>query len=283
MLEVYQEATRAAQDQTASAAELFDAAVALDSALRTPFEGPGLPPDATALLLHLYDRAGSGDIIAAWSRISDMYSGIRTYPGLAPQPDRALAFARRAALTGDKDATIAYIRAVHFAPAELVVGVYSEAARLLNALIATDPEPQLLVLAAWMMADGEGYVADTARARELLEAAAAGDDPDAHFELYVYNRNGVGAEADASAAWHHLRAAADAGHPRAMANLGGMYATGRGVQRNAVLALEWYQRAADAGDARAARNLAVMYATGSGAPIDASLAEHYAALGAART
>lgn len=280
-LEAYRTAAQLAQEENATPQHQFAAAADLQRALREPVhDGPGLPPDATRLMLFLYEQAGAGGIGGAWTALADLYNNPASVPGLNQDLRRAMTFAHRGALTGDRDATIAFIEAVHFAPDELVDGMYGEAAAHLNALLAEDTDPHLLTLAAWMMAAGQGYAVDLKRARALLRKAAAAGDADAHFELYVFNRNGTGRKPDEASALRHLRAAAEAGHVRAMANLGGMYATGRGVPADDALAVHWYERAAEAGDLRSARNLAVMYATGHGAPHDPELSDRYRAVSA---
>lgn len=280
-LEAYRTAAQLARQNSATPQQQLTAAADLQRALREPAEGPGLPPDATRLMLYLYEEAGNAGIGGAWTALADLHHDPGNIPGLSPHPERALTFARRGALTGDRDATVAFIEAVHFAPEEIFDGMYGEAAAHLNTLLADDPEPHLLTLAAWMMTAGQGYAVDLKRARALLRKAAASGDADAHFELYVFNRNGVGRKPDDASALRHLRSAAEAGHSRAMANLGGMYATGRGVPADDALALHWYERAAEAGDLRSARNLAAMYATGRGAPQDLELSHRYREVSAA--
>ena len=183
--------------------------------------------------------------------------------------------AMHGAATGDREAAVAFIRATHFASPDVAEQFTADAAGHLNTLLGQNPDPSLLVLAAWMLHAGEGYAPDPARARAMLDVAAAAGDSDAHFELYVFDAQGVAGPVDEDSSLRHLRAAADAGHPRAMGNLGGMYATGTGVEHDEAQSLEWYRRAAHAGNARAAYNLSVMHATGLGASVDAERSARY--------
>lgn len=236
-----------------------------------------LEPDAPQVLTRLLGRgvdAGSLEAIRllAWIRLGrePMLRDV-----LEPDIHEALALYRKAADGGTRDDVVQFIRVAHFSQVPSIASWHREAAERLNQLLATDGDPELLVLAAWMLAAGHGYAPDPVRARSSLATAAQRGSANAHFELYIYDSQGIGGPVDGAAALEHLRAAADGGNHRAMANLGGMYATGNGVPLDEGESVRWYRLAADAGNARAAHALSVMYGTGQGAPLDPALADHY--------
>lgn len=278
---VLQRAEAVHNDAAAPRATVFEAATELDAAFQRGDATIGLlPPDAATTLLHLYERAGEAGVAAAWLALGRIYGSAVYGPAVYPSQATALSYYLRGAETRDRDAIVAFVRATHFAHPEIGEPYYAQAANQLNALLEQDSSADLLVLAAWMLHDGQGYAQDDARARAMLEVAAAAGNPDAHFELYVYDSKGIGGPANPAAALTHLQTAADSGHVRAMANLGGMYATGAGLPQDEELSVSWYRRAADAGHPRAAFNLAVMYGSGNGAPLDPDLSAHYRRLAA---
>lgn len=269
------------QDPQATGEDLATAAQGLFGAFQRAEHLIGLlDPDAPEVLTRVLGRGvDAQDLDAirllAWVRLGrePMLNGV-----IDPDVDEALALFRMAADRGSRDDVVQFVRVAHFSESPAIASWHSEAAGRLNQLLATDPDPELLVLAAWMLQAGHGYAQDVARARQMLTAAAERGSADAHFELYVYDSRGMAGPVDPAAALAHLRAAAEGGNTRAMANLGGMYATGNGVPVDEAESVRWYRLAADAGHARAAHTLSVMYARGEGAPQDRELAEHYAQL-----
>ena len=197
----YQHAAATARNPNASAEAVFSAARSLDDAFARGDATAGLlPADAATLLLHLYDRAGELGVAAAWPAIGAVYSSSAYRPTVHPNQSRALAFYRRGAATGDRDATVAFIRATHFAHPDLGEPFYAEAAGQLNTLLSHSSDAELLVLAAWMLNDGQGYATDPERARAMLDVASTAGNPEALFELYVYESRGIGGPVDADRA-----------------------------------------------------------------------------------
>ncbi|KAL1405141.1 hypothetical protein Q8F55_008765 [Vanrija albida] len=182
---------------------------------------------------------------------------------------------------GDRACAVKFIQDAQYLQPGLLepydeVMTKAQAAKVLDGLLASgDKDPQLPLLKAYMLQNGNGYLRDEAAARQWAQLAADAGSVDAEFELYIYWAQGIGGPADAAESHRHLVAAAKGGHARSMANLGGAYATGAGVPKDEALSLEWYKKAADAGLARAAHVLSVMYRTGEGAPRDPVLAEKY--------
>ncbi|WP_052460808.1 tetratricopeptide repeat protein [Microbacterium gorillae] len=275
MEDVLDTARATAEDHDATANDVLAAAIALDEALQ---QKTGRSAEALPILVTLYTRAGEAGLVDGWIRLARLHGP----HGISPTPAVALAASERAAESGEPTAVAEFVRAVRAAPVELAEPLYAEAAEHLNAALVQHPDPDLMVLSAFMLADGQGYAADPAQARQVLEAAAAAGSADAHFELYVYDMTGATGPEDRESAISHLRAAAHGGNHRAMANLGAMYATGDGVEADEDSAVAWYRRAADAGNARAAFNLAIMFSTGDGAPKDRRLAQHYRRIAADR-
>jgi len=231
--------------------------------------------EAGRAVIELYERAAAHGIDEARTALGMLFVHGAHRLRIPRDEQRGLGALRAAALAGRRDAIVTYVRAAHAADTTAGRRFHADAADMLNRLLDTDPAPDLLVLAAWMLQSGHGYVPDPLRARALLERAAAAGDADALFELAVYGvRNIAGVEGGA-AALARLRAAAERGHARAMANLGGRYATGDGVVRDMYEAVQWYQRAAAAGNARAAYVLAVMFDSGRDVQRDAVRAAHY--------
>jgi hypothetical protein len=113
------------------------------------------------------------------------------------------------------------------------------------------------------------------RARAYYDKAAELGSGEAHFELYLFDVNGLTGPPDPHAALMHIADAADLGHHRSIANLGGFYFTGMlGVPIDPEKGFQAYYRAVSKGSARAARILAKMHTTGEdGCPIDREQAQ----------
>ena len=97
----------------------------------------------------------------------------------------------------------------------------------------------------------------TARARQLLERAAAGGSCAAAFELARRCATDVDGPADRDAAWRWLRLAAEHEHATAQFLLGWSHARGEGVDADPVLARQWFERAAANGQPAALTQLAL--------------------------
>lgn len=282
----YEQAQAVAADENADGDALFAAANELfQTIVRGDLTIGILPMEAAPLVVHLAERAGFAGNPRGWLLVSVLFSAPDGMlgPQVTRDVGRAAAALNEGARSGDQQLVARYARFAHAAtpddiPEPALEGHRREAATHLANLMEHDPDPELRVVAAWMLKDGHGWPADPAAARRLLDEAAAAGHPDAHFELYVYDTTGVAGPEDPESALGHLRAAAEAGSVRAMANLGGMYATGNGLPVDEAQSVQWYTRAAEGGHARAAMVLSRMYATGEGAPQDDALAERYADL-----
>ena len=80
---------------------------------------------------------------------------------------------------------------------------------------------------------------------ELLNKAAAQNQPDALNELGLLERNGVGAERNYEKALKLFTSAAELNHAAAQQNLAAMYEQGLGVEKNPAKALEWKKKAGE--------------------------------------
>ena len=109
-----------------------------------------------------------------------------------------------------------------------------------------------------------GVSGDAARAKLLLEAAAAAGSADASHRLGTLLMQDVAkGQADASEAVKRVREAAEQGSADAMCDLAMMYLQGVGVPQDALSAKEWLKEAANAGSSSAQNNLGLLYAFGS--------------------
>lgn len=107
------------------------------------------------------------------------------------------------------------------------------------------------------------------------QKAAALDNADAMFELYVYYATGIGTEINTEKAIDWNLKAANAGSDRACYNMGTFYATGNGMPQDMDEAVKWYDKASLLGNVRATETLGLMYRYGDGVPQDLAKADAY--------
>jgi TPR repeat protein len=121
-----------------------------------------------------------------------------------------------------------------------------------------------ILRAADFYIEGKGTDKDPKRAQVLLESAAKGGSPVAHFRLavqYLSVENG-----DVPTGYGHLLSAATGGLVEAQNELGLFYLSGKLAVADPVSAVAWLTRAAQAGYAQAQNNLATLYERGAGVP-----------------
>jgi TPR repeat protein len=123
--------------------------------------------------------------------------------------------------------------------------------------------------------NGIGVSQDYAKARELLEKAAAKDDPAAMYNLGIFYENGSGVQQDYGKArgWFEKAAAND--FTNAMYNLGLLYHDGLGVQQDYGKSREWYEKAAAKDNAMAMTNLGALFEHSEGVPQDYATAREW--------
>jgi TPR repeat protein len=113
------------------------------------------------------------------------------------------------------------------------------------AKLAENGDPRALKGLAYMRLDPNEARFDPARARTLLEAAAAQGDPEAKFELGRLYEKGLGVEQDIEKAIGLFQQSADAGFSDALNDLGFLHFQGAlGVVRNPDIAARYFERAA---------------------------------------
>lgn len=304
-------ATRAGGDKYSSEAKLtaelmgeFERLVEAD----TPV-WDGATRDLWALLApHL--SAGDGECLG---RASSLAMGLM--PGPAWEPDtsrrprdaeRAYALARAGAHAGDANSTYMYARMVHahitftcriaaldsgeapptsqetadrptFAIGPKAREALADAVDRLHALAAQLDDGKVWNQLGLMYAYDLNDVGKLKLAREYYTKAAALGSGEAHFELYLYDLNGLTGPPDPDAALMHIADAADLGHHRSIANLAGFYFTGMlGVPVDREKGLRAYHLAVQKGSARAARILAQLYENGEdGFPVDHKQAQAF--------
>jgi TPR repeat protein len=137
------------------------------------------------------------------------------------------------------------------------------------ALAGGDPTGGVHYLLGLMAFHGRGCPESLVESVAHHKAAAARDNLDAMFELYVLYSTGAGVRKNERRAREWLWKAAEGGHPRATYNLGAFYATGNGVEKDTRAAVKWYGRSSSAGNARASATLGAMYLLGDGVKKDA--------------
>lgn len=149
-------------------------------------------------------------------------------------------------------------------------------------------DPQLVEAIDWYT--GVTGQVDDARARELLEEAAADQDPiSVMWKARVYSRGRMGFPQDedearrlaASVIGDVERAAAD-GIVEAEFLMGTAYDEGLGKEENADSATAWHRRAASAGYVLGQHNLGNAYAAGRGVPRNPALAVEWWTLAASK-
>ncbi|MDE1925812.1 MAG: sel1 repeat family protein [Burkholderiales bacterium] len=135
---------------------------------------------------------------------------------------------------------------------------------------------------ALMHLHGEVPVPDRARARRLLERAAAGGFVTAQLMLGQALESGTFGPRELSLAHDWYERAARAGSVDAQVAMGTAYFLGRGRPKDPVQAAQWYRQAATAGDVGAQYLLASMYEHGDGVALDLRLARNWYAAAAAQ-
>lgn len=175
--------------------------------------------------------------------------------GTEADPDRALAFFAKGSEAGNWGAAIAAAK-LHY------VHTRDYAAARRHAAEATHPGSPEAGAAHYLLGlldyHGLGGPKDARAAFAHHKKAAALEDVDAMFELYVLLSTGDGVAKDEKQALRWCKKAAEAGQPRACYNMGAFHATGNGVKKDEAKAIDWYERAAWAGHGRAAGTLAAM-------------------------
>lgn len=129
-----------------------------------------------------------------------------------------------------------------------------------------------------MLLEGRGGPADWDQGASWLTRAADAGDPEAAYALGVFYSDGVLTRADDEAAAGWFQAAADAGHGRAAALLGVMALNGVGLPRSPAVAAARFEQAADAGDPLGRFYLAVALAKGDGVARDFAAAYRWVVL-----
>ncbi len=154
------------------------------------------------------------------------------------------------------------------------------AAELRFTALANAGEPAAWHNLAVMHLRGELPGASVAKARELLEQAAAHGFVTAAMalgELYESGRLGA-PDLTQALAWYQR--AADAGSVDAQVATATAYFMGRGTRPDAVEAARWYRMAANGGDVGAQYILGSMYEKGDGVSADLRLARYWYAAAA---
>jgi uncharacterized protein len=119
-----------------------------------------------------------------------------------------------------------------------------------------------IMRAAEFYIEGKGTDKDPKRAQVLLESAAKGGSPVAHFRLAVQYLSVEGG--DVPTGYGHLLSAATGGLVEAQNELGLFYLSGKLAAADPVSAVAWLTRAAQAGYAQAQNNLGALYERGAG-------------------
>ncbi|MFI5910353.1 tetratricopeptide repeat protein [Dactylosporangium sp. NPDC051541] len=235
-----------------------------------------LPLSAAPEVVEGLSRSGSA---RAWRELGRCYLGASgdvlppapwspdlPFPDPADHPhDRALRCFAEAATLGDHEGALLFARCAR----EASVAAKEAALARLRPHARTDGATayQFGLLEQWLDRPGSAV--------EHHLWAAARNDGDAAFELYVLFATGTGVERDDAEAARWLQRAADLGQDRALYNLGAAHATGNGAPLDPALAVRYYERAAEAGNARAAATAGVMYLMGEGVDEDRSRAAHW--------
>ena len=155
-----------------------------------------------------------------------------------------------------------------------VVAMTGTVAALACAPPVAEPDPQLLEAINWYT--GEAGHVDDARAAELLELAAADEDPiSVMWMARVYSRGRMGFEEDrpralrlANSVIDEIERAAEAGVLEAVFLMGTAYDEALGKDMDLDLATEWHTRAANAGHTLGEHNLGNAFASGRGASLN---------------
>jgi TPR repeat protein len=125
----------------------------------------------------------------------------------------------------------------------------------------------------WLYMNGNGVTKDPARARALLEPAAALGEPIAMRLLGVVYDRGIGVAPDPDQARRWFEKAAAGGDGWGMNDLGWLFEQGRGAPKDYAQARQWYEKARALGIKFATVNLGRMYEDGIGVPADPARAK----------
>jgi len=172
-----------------------------------------------------------------------------------PDYDRALYWARCAALGGSSEAKAMLGFILASGPAELQdqeqgESLYQQAAEAGNA------QGQLGWARVLLRRNTAAAVTE---ARRLLEAAADAGLPTAHYLLGAIAEGGVASDQDFPAAAEHYRAGAELGHHSSELRFGMALLIGRGVKQDSFHGESWLRRAGLAGESQAAAMVGDLY------------------------
>lgn len=199
--------------------------------------------------------ASSGDTVAQAAVAAMYYTGL----GTAQDYIAARAWATRAAEAGVPSAQ-------HQLGQMLLAGhgckQSSRKAHVWLEEAAADGHSKSQVLLADILLEA-GDAAGLARAKELLEAAAASGNAEANHKLgSLLMTEAAAGSADPTEAIARVREAAQQGSADAMCDLAMMYLQGIGVAQDSLSAKEWLKEAAKNGSSSAQNNLGLLYSFG---------------------
>tara|TARA_R110002049_G_scaffold44333_3_gene129873 strand:+ start:119810 stop:121054 length:1245 start_codon:yes stop_codon:yes gene_type:complete len=120
--------------------------------------------------------------------------------------------------------------------------------------------------------EGLGVAQDRAKALQLLEQAASDGTPQHLFDLALVLEKDAATVARAAELYAQ---AVEAGHPDAPVNLGVLYQNGMGVAQDFARAAALYQAPAERNHPRALNNLGALHVRGNGVPQDYVRAAEY--------
>ena len=115
---------------------------------------------------------------------------------------------------------------------------------------------------------GRGVPRDYAKAREMLEKAAAGGNGASMNALGRLYRDGLGGRRDYGKAREWFERGSTVADSHSMINYADLYREGLGVQRDYDKAREWSEKAIAAGNAGGTNMLGLLYESGQGVPKD---------------
>jgi hypothetical protein len=221
-------------------------------------DGDAGAPNAAKALAWL-QKAADGNYPEAQFQLAQRYN---KGDGVGKDVPKALLYWRKCAALGEKrcsfNAAVALAGGVGVAQDEAAARtLFAEAGSGAGALVAAQSE-----LGKMYLQDNKER--DYAKARQWLEQAAAGNDPEAQYNLALIYSNGYGVKADKRKALALYQRAAKQGAPAALNNLGGMYRFGEGVPKDQKKAVAMFKQAHDGGNMQATVNLADMTFKGWG-------------------
>ena len=154
-------------------------------------------------------------------------------------------------------------------------GAVREAFDQFQQAVAAGYAPAVLPLArAYEIGTGVGK--DVAKARELLErAAATAANAFALLNLARFHRDGIGVPRDAIKGIEYVRQAVAVKSAAAMNDMGWLTRDGIGVTRDEKAAMGWFQKGAEGGNLWAMRNIGAMHEKGTGVPANCQRAHEW--------